>query len=86
MLLLSLAGLPAPKARKAGTWQRISVSLTAKRAPARLSWYVGYPQKNKHGHAYVTDLQVTGPGGKTYIQDGSFAGGKHLVEFCRRLG
>ena len=30
--------------------------------------------------------QITGPDGRAYIQDGTFAGGKHLAELCRRLG
>ena len=49
--------------------------------PGFVKWSVGYPNAATAGELYVTNLQITGPGGATYIEDGDFAGGQHMSEY-----
>lgn len=49
--------------------------------PGFVKWSVGYPNAATAGELYVTNLQITGPDGATYIEDGDFAGGQHMSEY-----
>lgn len=63
----------------AGTWERVSETFdTEGVVPSSMVWFVGYSQSNTAGNSYVTDLQITGPDGSTWINDGTFDGGSHM--------
>ena len=49
--------------------------------PASMKWRVGYPSGNTKGFKYITGLQITGPDGLTYIENGDFKGKQHLNIF-----
>ena len=68
--------------KTADTYELISEMYDSKAlVPGRLRWHVGYPGENTKGAKFITDLQVTGPDGVTYIVDGDFATGENLELF-----
>jgi hypothetical protein len=63
-------------------WQPIEMTFdTGSAVPARLEWYVGYPQSNTAGSASITQLQLEGPNGKQFLKDGMFPHGSHMQTY-----
>ena len=67
---------------QADTWEHVELRLNCNgNIPGFVKWYVGNPNAATAGEFYVTNLQITGPDGETYIEDGDFAGGLHMSEY-----
>jgi hypothetical protein len=63
----------------ADTWEWVSETFdTGGVVPSSTVWFVGYNQGNTAGNSYITDLQITGPDGSTWLNDGTFDGGVHM--------
>ena len=55
------------------TWERVFETFdTQGSVPSSMRWYVGYSQDNSAGNSYITGLQITGPDGSTWLDDGNF--------------
>lgn len=55
------------------TWERVSETFdTQGVVPSSMHWFVGYSQSNSAGNSYITGLQITGPDGSTWLDDGNF--------------
>ena len=60
-------------------WEQISETFdTDGGVPGTMNWFVGYNQGNTVGSSSITDLQVTGPDGTTWLDDGRFDAGSHI--------
>ena len=62
-------------------WQAVETSINCGDVPSRIEWYLGFPMSHTAGNVWVTDVQITAPGGEQLIPDGSFPGGAHPAAY-----